>query len=61
MRSLVRALATAACCLGGLALLSYALGWEPLRRWLEPPMAVNTAFAVVLLGLAILFLTVEAK
>lgn len=56
---LIRFLATTALSLGGAAIASYAIGWEPLRRWLDPPMAVNTATAIVLLSFGVLLLTLR--
>lgn len=57
----MRALASAALGVAGVALLSYANGLEPLRRWMDPPMAINTASCIVVLSLAVLLLTVRGK
>ena len=57
MRGLIRFLATIACALSGAAIVSYAwdIGW--LREWMTPPMAINTAIALFVLGVAVLVLT----
>lgn len=57
MRGLIRFLATIACALSGAAIVSYVwdIGW--LREWLTPPMAINAAIALFVLGLSVLVLT----
>lgn len=55
----MRFLATVACGLASATVVSYAAGMPWLREWLNPPMAINTALAVLALGLAILVLTIR--
>lgn len=53
MSALVQILAIAVFAVSVAVLASYLFGLEPLRRWMEPPMAVNTALCFWLLSFAV--------
>lgn len=61
MRRLVQVLAIAVAVLAVATLASYLFGLEPLRRWLDPPMAVNTALCFWLLSFAVWMLARERR
>lgn len=54
-------LAIAVAVLAVATLASYLFGLEPLRRWLDPPMAVNTALCFWLLSFAVWMLARERR
>jgi len=54
---LASALAVVVLVLSAVVLVSYRTGAEWLRRWDDPPMAVNTALCFLLLSLAFVLVT----
>lgn len=56
-RTIVVALAFSGVLIGLASLASYVLDIPVLRRWNDPPMAVNTALVCFVVGLAILFIS----